>query len=52
MPLDCYEIEKLDPMTGQWIPCGKVDGGLENPEFNVTGLAEGKSYKFRVSDQH
>lgn len=43
-PIDHYEIEKLDPLTGQWIPCGKST----EPEANVTGLQEGKPYKFRV----
>lgn len=42
--VEYYEIEKLDPLTGQWIPCGKST----EPEFNVTGLQEGKPYKFRV----
>lgn len=43
-PIDHYEIEKLDPLTGQWIPCGKST----EPEANITGLQEGKPYKFRV----
>lgn len=43
-PIDHYQIEKLDPLTGQWIPCGKST----EPEVNVTGLQEGKPYKFRV----
>lgn len=43
-PVLCYEIEKLDPLTGQWIPCGKST----EPEANITGLQEGKKYKFRV----
>lgn len=43
-PIDHYQIEKLDPLTGQWIPCGKST----EPEANVTGLQEGKPYKFRV----
>lgn len=43
-PIDFYEIEKLDPLSGQWIPCGKSN----EPEANVTGLQEGKPYKFRV----
>lgn len=43
-PIDFYEIEKLDPLTGQWIPCGKST----EPEANITGLQEGKPYKFRV----
>lgn len=43
-PIDHYEIEKLDPLTGQWLPCGKSN----EPEANITGLQEGKPYKFRV----
>lgn len=43
-PIDHYEIEKLDPLTGQWVPCGKSTG----PEATITGLQEGKPYKFRV----
>ncbi len=43
-PIECYEIEKLDPLTGQWMSCGKST----EPEADVTGLAEGKKYKFRV----
>lgn len=43
-PIDHYEIEKLDPLTGQWVPCGKST----EPEANITGLQEGKPYKFRV----
>lgn len=33
-PIDYYEIEKLDPLTGQWVPCGKSS----TPEATVTGL--------------
>lgn len=43
-PIEYYEIEKLDPHTGQWIPCGKST----EPEANISGLQEGKPYKFRV----
>lgn len=43
-PIDHYEIEKLDPLTGQWVPCGRS----EEPEATITGLQEGKPYKFRV----
>ncbi|KAL1129846.1 hypothetical protein AAG570_012790 [Ranatra chinensis] len=43
-PVEYYEIEKLDPLTGQWLPCGKST----EPEANITGLQEGKPYKFRV----
>uniref|UniRef100_A0A1A9V0P1 Twitchin n=1 Tax=Glossina austeni TaxID=7395 RepID=A0A1A9V0P1_GLOAU len=42
--IDYYEIEKLDPHTGQWLPCGKST----ETEVKVIGLQEGKSYKFRV----
>merc|ERR1712008_426857 len=44
VPVDHYEIEKLDPVTGQWMPCGTS----KEPEADVTGLQEGKKYKFRV----
>ncbi|XP_049301024.1 twitchin isoform X5 [Anopheles funestus] len=44
MPIEGYEIEKLDPLTGQWIPCGQST----TPEANISGLQEGKQYKFRV----
>lgn len=43
-PIQYYEIEKLDPHTGQWIPCGKST----EPEANISGLQEGKKYKFKV----
>lgn len=43
-PVEYYEIEKLDPLSGQWIPCGRAT----EPEANITGLLEGKPYKFRV----
>ena len=43
-PIDYYEVEKLDPLTGQWLPCAKS----AEPEATVTGLQEGKPYKFRV----
>lgn len=34
----------MDPITGQWMPCGES----KTPECDVTGLQEGKEYKFRV----
>lgn len=43
-PVDYYEIEKLDPLTGQWVPCARSN----EPEATITGLQEGKPYKFRV----
>lgn len=39
-----FKVEKLDPLTGQWMPCGES----KTPECDVTGLQEGKEYKFRV----
>lgn len=38
------QVEKLDPITGQWLPCCQT----KTPEADVTGLQEGKKYKFRV----
>ncbi|KAI5639981.1 immunoglobulin i-set domain-containing protein [Phthorimaea operculella] len=43
-PIEYYEIEKLDPLTGQWIPCGTA----KDCNAQVSGLSEGKPYKFRV----
>ncbi len=43
-PVESYEVEKLDPDTGLWVPCGKS----KEPTLDVTGLTPGKEYKFRV----
>lgn len=43
-PIEYYEIEKLDPLSGAWVPCARST----DPEANITGLLEGKPYKFRV----
>ena len=45
-PIKGYLIEKLDPNSGQWVPCGKAD--KDATDFTVTGLQKGKQYKFRV----
>ncbi|OTF83664.1 hypothetical protein BLA29_012727, partial [Euroglyphus maynei] len=45
-PIKGYLIEKLDPHSGQWVPCGKAD--KDATDFTVTGLQKGKQYKFRV----
>lgn len=45
-PIKGYAIEKLDPLTGNWVPCGKAD--KDATSFEVTGLQKGKPYKFRV----
>lgn len=39
-----FSNPSLNTWTGQWIPCGKS----AEPEANITGLQEGKPYKFRV----
>lgn len=44
-PLEYYQVEKLDPDTGCWVPCGRSP----DPNIDVTGLTPGKEYKFRVS---
>lgn len=44
LPIDHYEVQRFDPETGRWIPCGKS----KNTEFDVSGLTPGHEYKFRV----
>ncbi|KAG1672466.1 Twitchin [Nymphon striatum] len=46
MPLDGYTIEKLDPTSGRWVPCGRTD--KDTTDFVVKGLDAGKKYQFRV----
>lgn len=45
-PIQGYVVEKLDPLTNNWIPCGRAD--KDETEFDVTGLQQGKPYQFRV----
>ncbi|XP_054161595.1 twitchin-like isoform X2 [Oppia nitens] len=45
-PIQGYVIEKLDPLTGNWVPCGRTD--KDKTDFQVTGLQAGKFYQFRV----
>lgn len=45
-PLEGYQVEKLDVLTGRWTPVGKA--GKDQTEIPVTGLEEGKKYHFRV----
>jgi hypothetical protein len=47
IPLDGYIIEKMDPTTGRWVPCGKV--GPDKTNATVDGLIANHEYKFRVS---
>ncbi|VDK36600.1 unnamed protein product [Dibothriocephalus latus] len=44
-PVSNYIVEKQDATTGDWVPVSKF---VRQPEFEVTGLDEGKKYKFRV----
>uniref|UniRef100_A0AC34RIM6 Twitchin n=1 Tax=Panagrolaimus sp. JU765 TaxID=591449 RepID=A0AC34RIM6_9BILA len=44
LPIDYYEIEKLDVATGRWVPCGRSDG----TKAEVKGLQPGHEYQFRV----
>ena len=41
---NALHISFLHFFTGQWVPCAKST----TPEAEVTGLQEGKKYKFRV----
>jgi predicted phage tail protein len=44
LPVQAYQVEKLDTATGRWVPIGRSD----KPEMDVKGLQEGKEYHFRV----
>uniref|UniRef100_A0A0N5A493 non-specific serine/threonine protein kinase n=1 Tax=Parastrongyloides trichosuri TaxID=131310 RepID=A0A0N5A493_PARTI len=44
MPIDHYEIEKMDLATGRWVPCGRAEG----TKAEVQNLQPGHSYQFRV----
>lgn len=45
-PIDNYSLEKLDEVTGRWIPAGETDGPITN--IRIKGLTPGHKYKFRV----
>ncbi|KAK6047922.1 fibronectin type III domain protein [Cooperia oncophora] len=44
LPIDHYDIERLDEATGRWVPCGRAEG----TKATVTNLQPGHQYKFRV----
>lgn len=46
VPIDSYEVEKMDLATGRWVPCGRVDGSQTG--IKVAGLQPGHQYQFRV----
>ncbi len=43
-PVEYYQVEKLDPDTGLWMPCGRST----DTSLDVKGLTPKKKYKFRV----
>lgn len=44
-PIEYYQIDKLEPETGCWLPCTRS----VEPYADITGLTPGNEYKFRVS---
>lgn len=44
VPISYYQVEKQDPQTGIWVPCGRAN----ETAAEVNGLTPGKEYKFRV----
>uniref|UniRef100_A0A1I7S352 non-specific serine/threonine protein kinase n=1 Tax=Bursaphelenchus xylophilus TaxID=6326 RepID=A0A1I7S352_BURXY len=46
VPIDSYEVEKMDLATGRWVPCGRVDGNQTS--IKVGSLQAGHQYQFRV----
>lgn len=44
-PIEYYQVDKMDPETGCWVPCGRST----EPNLDVSGLNPGKEYKFRVA---
>ncbi|KAL5273793.1 unc-22.2 family protein [Megaselia abdita] len=47
-PIEYYQIDKMDPVTGCWVPCCRATDPHAT-EVDVTGLTPGAEYKFRVS---
>lgn len=43
MPIDYYEVERMDEENGKWVPCAKV----KDTNAQVTGLKKGQTYQFR-----
>lgn len=46
LPLSSYVVEKMDAVTGRWVPAGIVDP--DKTEITLTGLEPGHKYEFRV----
>lgn len=45
VPIDHYVVEKMDTISGRWIPVGRTT----EPKIDVENLVPGQEYKFRVS---
>lgn len=45
-PIDSYVVEKMDEVTGRWVPAGETDG--PQTQLAIDGLTPGHKYKFRV----
>lgn len=45
VPIDHYNVEKMDMDTGRWVPAGRS----KEPHLKVDNLTPGQEYKFRVS---
>lgn len=41
VPIEYYEIEKMDLATGRWVPCGRAD----STKTTVNNLQPGHQYK-------
>lgn len=44
LPIDHYELEKMDTATGRWVFCGQTQG----TKMTVNNLQPGHQYRFRV----
>uniref|UniRef100_A0A915KJU8 Twitchin n=1 Tax=Romanomermis culicivorax TaxID=13658 RepID=A0A915KJU8_ROMCU len=44
VPVEYYEVEKMDESTGRWVPCGRVTG----TNYVAQNLQAGHQYQFRV----
>lgn len=45
-PIEYYQVEKLDPNTGLWVPAGRSNG--PEPAAELNNLTPGTEYQFRV----
>lgn len=45
-PVENYVVEKMDEVTGRWVPAGETDGPVTS--LKIGGLTPGHKYKFRV----